>query len=237
MALPKLNEHAKYELEIPSTGRKINYRPFLVKEQKVLLIAFESQDRVQIVQSMLDTIESCTFESVKAQELSTFDVDYMFMKIRSKSVGETADISIKCSKCEDAVPIKINTENITIPKVEVNNLIELTPEVKVKMKYPSYNDFTKNPDVLKENSTTTETLINFVIGCMEAIQTEDENILIKDEKHEDIVTFIDSLTQDQFNRISDFVSKMPKMTYTHEYTCQSCGNKDKIELEGLDDFF
>jgi len=237
MALPKLNEHVKYELEVPSTGKKIQFRPFLVKEQNVLLIAFESRDRVQIVQAMLDTIQSCTYGLLNINELATFDIDYIFMKIRSKSVGEKADVSTKCSKCEGDVPIVVNIDDIEIPKTEISNVIPLTKEISVKMKYPSYSDFTSNPAVFEENSTATDTLMNFVIGCMESIQTEDENILIKDESHEEIVTFIDSLNQEQFNNISNFVADIPKMSYPVEYTCPSCSHEDKIELQGLEDFF
>ena len=136
MALPRLNENSQYELTIPSNKEVIHYRPFLVKEQKVLMIAYESQDRGQILLGMLNTIEACVKEEVDVKKLSTFDVDYIFTQIRGKSVGETSDILIKCENvaCGTDNEVKINLESIKVDVGDRDMLIPITDDVSVRMR-------------------------------------------------------------------------------------------------------
>ena len=236
MALPRLNESPQYRMTIPSSGEEINFRPFLVKEQKVLLMAQESQDPKQIMNALLTSISNCT-QGINVSNLTTFDADYMFSQIRSKSVGESATIVSPCKECEHENTVNIKLEEIKIdvdPKSKMT--IELTPEITLKMKYPSYNDFI-HTGVLDDNNTATEILLNTIIACMESIMTEDDNLLVVDESKEEIEEFLNSLTSEQFDKITSFVSSIPKMYYKEEYQCSNCGTDNVLELEGLSDFF
>jgi len=236
MALPRLNENSQYELTIPSKKQVVQYRPFLVKEQKVLLIAYESQDRRQILNAMLNTIEACLKEPLNVKALSTFDVDYMFTQIRAKSVGETSDILIGCTECETQNEIKINLEEIKIDVGENNNLIELTDKISVRMRFPNYDYFISN-DVLMGESTQSEQLMALVVSCIDAVETEDERISMQDESNEEIMGFLDSLTTDQFDKIAQFTLDLPKLEHEVAFKCKDCGTDNKRILRGIDDFF
>jgi len=236
MALPKLNSAPKYALTIPSTGQEIYFRPFLVKEQKVLLIAYESKDRKQIVKAILDTVEACVETEIDTRTLTTFDVDYLFTQIRAKSVGEKVDLRVKCTQCEHFNDVQVNLEEIEVPEVEGSKVVELSNEISVKLQYPSYFQFIRNPKILDSESDT-ETIMEIIISCMEAIQTEEENILLKDEPREEIVRFLDSMTSEQFEKISDFVQKMPSMKKDVQFQCVSCTETSDVVLQGIDDFF
>lgn len=236
MALPRLNENSQYELTIPSKQQVVQYRPFLVKEQKILFIAYESQDRKQILTAMLNTIESCLKEPLNVKALSTFDVDYMFTQIRAKSVGETSDILIGCTECETQNEVKVNLEEIKIDVGETNNLIELTDKISVRMRFPNYDHFISN-DVLMGESTQSEQLMALVVSCIDAVETEDERISMQDETDEEIMGFLDSLTSDQFDKIAQFTLDLPKLEHEVKFKCKDCGAENKRTLRGIDDFF
>lgn len=236
MALPRLNESPQYFMTIPSTGKEVKFRPFLVREQKALLIAQESQDQKQILNSILNALNNCV-EDVDSQNLSTFDVDYMISQIRSKSVGETSNVLVKCNECEHSNEIAINIEDIKIdidPKA--NMTVELAPGMTLIMKYPTYSDFIEN-GVLEDGITAAETIIRSMNSCLDSIMTEDDNILFRDETKEEIEEFINSLTTDQFDKIVSFVQTIPTMRQEHNYNCSNCGKENKVVLEGLSDFF
>lgn len=236
MALPKLNSAPKYELTIPSTGQEIYFRPFLVKEQKVLLIAYESKDRKQVVKAILDTVDACIESEIDVRSLATFDIDYLFTQIRAKSVGEKVDIRVKCTSCDYFNDVQVNLEEIQVPKVEGSKVVELNKEISIKLRYPSYYQFIQNPKIL-ESKSDTETIMEIIISCMESIQTEEENILLKDESREEIVRFLDSMTSEQFEKISSFVQKMPTMNKDIDFECVSCSKENNVTLQGIDDFF
>jgi len=236
MALPKLNSAPKYALTIPSTGQEIYFRPFLVKEQKVLLIAYESKDRKQVVKAILDTVEACVEGEIDTRKLTTFDVDYLFTQIRGKSVGEKVDLRIKCTHCDQFNEVQVNIEEIEVPEVKGSKVIELNKDISIKLQYPSYYQFIRNPKIL-ESESDTETIMEIIISCMESIQTEEENILLKDESREEIVRFLDSMTSEQFEKISAFVQEMPSMKKEVEFQCVSCSETSEVMLQGIDDFF
>jgi hypothetical protein len=238
MALPRLNnDNPIYEMVIPSTKKTIKYRPFLVKEQKNLLIAVESQDAKQIMNSMLACLQSCT-ENCNIEDLATFDVDYMFTQIRSKSVGEKTNIITPCSECnhENTVSLDLSGIQIDIDSLSKNE-IQLTNEIKLKMKYPTYQDMMKSEKIFSNDPKMVEVLFETLILCMHSIQTEEENILIKDESREEIESFINSLTNEQLDRINIFVENLPTLTHNLEYRCEQCGHENKTELRGMQDFF
>ena len=237
MALPRLNENPEYELNIPSTGQTLKYRPFLVKEQKVLLIAYESQDAKQVLSSIMNCINACS-NGVDVKSLSTFDVDYIFTQIRSKSVGEVTSVSSKCSSCEEEMTIDINLNDLKIEgEVKKDPVIDITDAIKIRMKYPSYTDFINDPYIFSDDKSNTEKIFSTLILSIDSVMTEEENIKLRDEPREEIEEFINSLTTEQFEKISVFVESFPKTKYEQDHKCLKCNHKNKIELEGLQDFF
>ena len=237
MALPRLsNDRPIYEMVIPSTKETVKYRPFLVKEQKSLLVAFESQDQKQILNSMLACIESCV-PGIDVMKLATFDVDYMFTQVRSKSVGETSTVLSACTECREENEVKINLADINVKsdglKTEV---IEISDDISLEMKYPTYEDtlgYVKSE--LSDNAA--ETMFNSIATCINAVQTKDENILLKHEPREEIETFINSLTTQQLEKITSFVDGMPTLIHEQKYTCKKCGHENTLQMKGLQDFF
>lgn len=236
MALPRLNESPQYELVIPSSGKTVKYRPFLVKEQKVLLIAYESKDQRQIIDAIMNCIASCLQEDIDVSKLSTFDADYIFTKIRSKSVGEKAEIIGKCKECDHRSSIEINLENIQLQGDMKPSVIKITEDIHLKMKYPSYREFINNDKIMAEELRT-ELVFEMLASCIDSVMTEEENIQLKDEPKEEIERFINSLTSEQFTVIREFVESMPKIILDFEFTCEACNKVNQHRLEGLQDFF
>lgn len=235
MALPKLNEAPKYELTVPSTQKKVKFRPFLVKEQKVLLIAHESKDRRQMLNSMLDTVKACV-DGEDIDNLTTYDIDYIFTNIRGKSVGEKVEMIFKCEECDHENPYEINLDDVEVGKGESEKVVKLTDDISVKVKYPGYRNILSNDRVLNMTSAG-EAFIDLTMLCMESIMTNDQNIVLKDEPREEVEKFIESMSAQQFQAITEFVQKMPTMTYHAETKCTNCGSDIKRTLQGVDDFF
>ena len=231
MALPRLNDVPKYTLKIPSTKKEITYRPFLVKEQKVLLMALESQDDKQILQAILDTIEACVLDKINATNLALFDLEYVFLKIRSVSVGEGAEVTIKCQKCENPVKTKIDLNSITFDKMPENR-IKINDKYTIQMMYPTFNTTISGVS----NSTLAEQVYISAIGCLDKLLTNDEVIDFKDETEEEKKAFLESLTALQFESIIEFVNNLPRLRKEVEYKCEECNTINKTTLEGLQDF-
>ena len=236
MGLPKINDVPLYTAIVPSSGKQVNFRPFLVKEQKILLIAFESQDEGQIINAMINTINSCC-EGIDASTLAKIDVDYLFAMIRAKSVGENVKLNSQCSKCQEQVTFEFNINELKMPEMKHRSrVVDLSPEIKVKVRVPSYSDILANRSY-EENISTQETLSRLIISCIESVQTQEENIIMKDETYEDKVNFIEFLTIDQFSKLGDFIGEIPTISYDLEQTCEKCGSKEKRHVEGIDNFF
>jgi hypothetical protein len=235
MALPQLNSTPSYRITIPSLGKKTTFRPFLVKEQKALLIAYETQDKTDMVRAITRTIHACIEEPIE-ETLTTFDVDYLFTQIRAKSVGEVVDLSIKCEECNMSNDVSIELDDIQMSKETQSDVIELTEDVSLKMRYPSYDDFLSNEKLLDTESMT-ESLMELIMVCLDSVLTEEERFSIKDESKEDVINFIDSMTSDQFERVTEFVQNMPAISKDIEFTCVSCKHENKRTLQGMDDFF
>jgi hypothetical protein len=230
MALPSLNDTPKYELKIPSTGKKIKFRPYLVKEEKILLIAAESKDKDQMLGAIVDTIKSCVQGNLNVNDLTTFDLEYLFIQMRAKSVGENASLNIKCQSCEEDNEYHMNLEDIRCNVKRKDNVIKLTDDISVEMRYPSYSKL-NNVDDEKEVG------LSVLMSCMEAVLTEDERIVIADESKESVEKFIESMTRDQFKKVSDFLSDIPKVEYDIDFDCTKCGEHSHYELRGIQDFF
>ena len=236
MALPRLNESPQYELTIPSSGKKVNYRPFLVKEQKALLIAYESEDQKQIINSIMNCIDACVHDSVDVKKLATFDTDYIFTKIRSKSVGEKTNLLIACEECNHQNECEINLDNVSVTGDVKTNLVKITDDIHIKMKYPSYHEFISNDMIMKDNMTSAS-IFEMIKTCIDSVMTEEENISLADESEEEVERFVNSLTGKQFEMVRNFVDVIPKITLEHNFTCVNCKHVNNKKLEGLQDFF
>ena len=234
MALPKLDTPT-YELEQPSTGEKIKYRPFLVKEQKVLMMAQESGEDKQIRDALASLVSSCTFQSVDPYEIPMFDIEYFFLRIRGKSSGEKIELNLLCpDDNETRVKKTINLEEISVNmKVGHTNEINITDKIKMIMRYPTLNDML-DIDVEKENAEDMFSLIKRCIGEIHHDEKVYNKVDISDKELEE---FIDSLTADQFEKITDFFDTMPKVQHSVEVVNPNTKKKGEVVIEGIQNFF
>jgi len=240
MALPISNTPI-YSLTIPSSESEFKFRPFLVKEQKTLLLAQQSEDITTMVNSLKDVIKSCAKSDININELTTFDLEYIFTQMRAKSVGENIELFFKCDvdHGEDNEKAKIKV-NIDLTKIEVQKSethtknIKLFDDVGVIMKYPDLNLLKIIENV---NGTNVDELFKLIIPCIDQIYNSNEVFHIKEQSNNDVVDFLNNLTTDQFNKIQEFFTTMPKMVYNVEYTCPVCNKLHKETLEGLQNFF
>lgn len=222
-----------YELILPSSGKKIEYRPFLVKEEKLLLIASESKNEKEIYRAMQDVVSACTFGKLVMTDAPMMDVEYLFTKIRSKSIGETAKPRIKCSKCEASNEVIVDLSAIEPTfNPDHKNKIEITKDVILEMRYPRFSDIEKIQDVKSE----AQRLFRLMALCVEKIFTPKETFVTKDLEDGEVVDFIDNLTQSQFKQMSEFFETMPSLKTDVPYKCK-CGNDSVITLRGAQDFF
>ena len=235
MALPKLNTPT-YTLELPSSGETIKYRPFLVKEEKVLLMATEGDDPKAMVQALIQIVENCTFGVVKPRENPLFDLEYIFLNLRAKSVGEIAEPTLIPTDCDKPVQLKVDLSKVEVVKAENHtNKIQLTDEVGVVMKYPSI-DQAENQDP-NMNMQDPEVGLKVIASCIDSIYDGEQIFNSRDHSEEDLQEFVEGLTQDQFMKLINFFESMPKIRYQTKYKCPCTGEEKEIVLAGLQDFF
>ena len=230
MGLPVLNDTPKYEMTIPSSSKKVRYRPYLVREEKILLLANESQDQNAIMSAITDTVLSCVQDNVERSELTTFDLEYMFVKIRSKSVGEKVEMYYACNHCEQENEVIIDLEEV---KCEVNNqsqMIELTEDISLEIGYPSY-------DGIDIEANETDTGFSIIANSIKTVYTKEERIDMVDESKENIRAFLESMTSSQFKKVAEFVKEMPVVLIQDSFVCKSCGTENRVEIRGISDFF
>lgn len=233
MALPQLNS-ARYDTVIPSTGQPITYRPYLVKEEKVLMLAMESQDQKQIMRAVKDVITACVHDDINVDELAIFDIESLFLALRSKSVGEKIDLNIKCDKCESLNDVDIDLESIEIPVVEEESrTIMLTDSVGVVLRYPSFDAVAKIGDDLE----SVDGAFKMILTCIDSIFDENDVYDAKQETTKNLQDFLDSLNSDQFKKLVSFFESMPSIKYNLTFDCVSCKEHNQIELRGLQSFF
>ena len=240
MALPRLNENVKYTMVIPSTGKEVEYRPYLVKEEKVMLIALESGDNKQMMMSVSDTIQSCLIDSdIVVRKLPMFDIEYMFLQIRSKAVGESTKLNLSCESesCENVDEINVKFSSIKAPVVKhkKGSVIELTDKISLQMKYPSYNELINIS--VSEAKADVNTAFEMVISCVDFIIMDDEKISLDDISKDEINDFIDQFTVEQFGKVQKYVTDMPTLTHDITWTCSLCEHKNSLTLKGTADFF
>jgi transcription elongation factor Elf1 len=235
MALPKLDSPT-YELSVPSTGAKIPYRPYLVKEEKILMMALESNDERQMIRAIRDVILACTDNNIDMNNVAMFDMEYIFTQLRSKSVGESAEIGIKCSECESTNEVSVNLENVRVdsPK-DVSDTIELTDTVGVKMKYPSVNTVLYSTN--SGTSSNIERIFDLLVNCIDSIYSGDQIFDVSSQSKEEINEFIESLNGEQFAKVRKFIENIPSTQIDVEFTCKDCSHKNNVNLKGLANFF
>lgn len=238
MAIPQINNLAPvYEMSVPSTGQVVKFRPFLVKEQRNLLIALESTDTNQILNATLENIKNCV-EDVNVYKLATFDVDYMFTQIRSKSVGETTDLRLKCIKCETPNTLTMPLSDIKLDQTKMSDpIIKLSNTITLEMKYPTYEDMFKNKNIFSSETSFSNKIFELCIVCIKGVYIDDEFIDFSNETREEIENFINNLTSEQMDMITEFVDGVPSLKYTSSFKCTECSEKNDVSLEGLTDFF
>jgi hypothetical protein len=241
MPLPKIATPI-YELELPSSGKKIKYRPFLVKEEKVLILALESQDVKQITLAIKNVLKDCIqTRGVKVEDLPSFDIEYIFLNVRGKSVGEAIDLVITCSDDGTTeVPVKIFVDEIKVEKSEEHSAeIKLDDSIAIRMKYPSLDQFIKNnfDFTAQESLSTIEKSFEIISSCIETIFTEDEAWAAADCTKKDLIEFIESMNADQFKKIEKFFETMPRLTHTFKVTNPNTKVENSVTLEGLTSFF
>tara|TARA_B100000131_G_scaffold242173_1_gene234653 strand:+ start:1223 stop:1942 length:720 start_codon:yes stop_codon:yes gene_type:complete len=238
MPLPKIATPT-YELELPSTGKTIQYRPFLVKEEKLLVLAMESEDTKQITTAIKAVLKSCILtKGIKVEHLPTFDIEYLFLNIRGKSVGEDLEVNIVCpDDNETQVSVNINLDDIKVQKSEDHTKqIKLDNTIMMEMKYPSLNEFIKNNFDLNEKSQMDQSF-DLVGSCIDKIYTEEEVWATEDCTKKEINEFLESMNSSQFKEIEGFFTTMPKLTHTIKVTNPKTKVKSDVVLEGLASFF
>ena len=229
MALPKL-ETPTYKLKLPSTGKTISYRPFLVKEEKLLLMAKEGNSSQQAFDSLKKLISVCVEDDIVVEDLTSYDVEYIFLMLRSKSIGEEVEILLKCEECGETHPTVINLEkDIKLVRGEkVDPKVALTPDVGVILRHPSMGTLTK---------TDTNDPVDVLISCIESIYDSTTVHKVSDYDKNEVKEFVDSLSMKEVEKIQSFFESMPKLRYETTYKCTSCGHENKVVLEGISDFF
>ena len=235
--IPKLNDTPKYDLKIPSLNKEVKFTPYLVKEEKILMMAFESDDQKVALEAVADTITSCINEDVNVADLKLYDIEYMFTKIRAKSVGEDANLIVTCKSCEHKNDVTINLEDVVLSQPEeISNTIELNDEVSVEMTYPDFKKMMNNEKILDRKSDV-EGLIELIIDCIVCINTEDEKVMVRDEPREKVAEFVDSMTNDQFAKLRTYVESVPKVEIPHTYVCAGCKENNEVKIRNIADFF
>lgn len=238
MPLPKIATPT-YELEIPSIKKTIKYRPFLVKEEKILIIAMESEDPKQITEAVKTVIGNCILtKGIKIEQLSTFDIEYLFLNIRGKSVGEQVDVLITCP--DDGitqVPISINLDDIKVQVEETHTRdIKLDDSLTLRMKYPSMQEFIKN-NFNNESEISVDDTFDMISACVEQIYSEEESWSSSDVTKKEIIEFLGDLSSKQFKDIEKFFETMPKLSHTIKIKNPNTGVESEVVLEGLTSFF
>ena len=238
MPLPKITAPT-YELVLTSSGRKCRYRPFLVKEEKLLIIAMESEDTKQITTAVQNVLKNCILtRGIKVEKLATFDIEYLFLNIRGKSVGEEVEVMITCpDDGETQVPAVISLDDIKINETKGHTRdIKIDDTLSLRMKYPSMDEFVKNNFDISEGMDIEDTF-ELIASCIEQVYSEEESWNASDCTRKELVDFIDQLGTKQFKEVENFFATMPKLSHTLKVVNPKTKVENEILLEGLQSFF
>ncbi len=242
MPLPKINTPT-YDLTLPSTGKKIKYRPFLVREEKILIMALETEDMAQITNAVIEILDECILtKGVSVTKLATFDIEYLFLNVRSKSVGETVEVNVTCPDDEKtSVQMEINIDSIKVQKVRGHkNIIKLDDQYSMKLKYPSMTEFVESNFESGNDGgegSDIDKSLSMITSCIEMIYDNEESWDASDSSQQELEEFIEQLNSKQFKAIEKFFETMPKLSHKVKVTNPKTGVESQVVLEGLASFF
>ena len=233
MALPKI-ETPTYVTKIPSTGDQTEFRPFLVKEEKILLLSQESKNPMEITRAMKKVVSACLFDKVDVNKFTAYDLEYVFLQLRAKSVGETIELKWKCEHCGHANDIVVNLDDVELvyPEKKAEKTIKVNDTIGFTLKELTLKDL-ENPVFSKGN----EKLIESLAIMIESIYDADEIYDTKDSKPAEVVEFLESLPHASLIAIKDFAEATPKLTYKTTFKCVKCGEMCSVNIEGMENFF
>ena len=234
MALPKI-ETPTYVTKIPSTNDQVEFRPFLVKEEKILLLAQESKSTIEITRAMKNIIKACLFDKVNVNTLTSYDLEYLFLQLRAKSVGETIELSYKCSECGAVNDIIIPLDEVQLiyPEKKVSNKVKVTDDIGITLKYLTLRDL-ENP--VFENPSN-ENIVESLSFMIETIYDANDVYEAKNTSKKELIEFIEQLPHSALMAIKDFSDSVPKLRYETSFKCVKCGHENKVVIEGLESFF
>ena len=238
MPLPKISTPT-YELVLPSSNKKIKYRPILVKEEKILILAMESQDTSTVAQAVKDVLSTCILSrGIKVDKLSTFDIEYLFLNIRGKSVGEAIEVMVTCpDDGKTQVPTSINIDEIKVNiDKEHSKDIKLDDQYSLRMRYPSMSEFIKN-NFSTPSDVTVDDTFDLIASCVDQVYSEEESWAAADCTQKELSQFVESLNSNQFKMIEKFFETMPKLSHTVKITNPNTKKDCEVVLEGLQNFF
>lgn len=228
--LPKLTVQ-NFKTTLPSSKKKVTYRPFLVSEQKILLTATESKDEQEIKDAVVQVINNCTFDKLKVLEMAIIDIEWLFLQLRIKSKGEGADYAFKCTECEVVNERTADLTKVVVKNKDASNVIQLTSDIGIKMKAPTYE--------LAEHITgemNASDIFSVIVDSIDLLYDGEEVHKAADSTAEELLEWLETLTEDQFLKIKDYFDKLPTLELNIEYKCTGCGHETEIVLKGLSDF-
>tara|TARA_B100000287_G_scaffold161880_1_gene152704 strand:+ start:177 stop:896 length:720 start_codon:yes stop_codon:yes gene_type:complete len=238
MPLPKISTPT-YEMVLPSSNKKIKYRPFLVKEEKVLILAMESQDTSTVANAVKDVLKNCILSrGIKVEKLSTFDIEYLFLNIRGKSVGETIEVMVTCpDDGKTQVPTSINIDEIKVIIEDGHQKdIKLDDTYSLRMRYPSLDEFVKNNFATASDISVDDTF-DLIASCVDQVYSEEESWAAADCTQKELSQFVESLNSNQFKEVEKFFETMPKLSHTVKVINPNTKKENEVVLEGLQNFF
>ena len=245
MALPKIDV-PMFELELPSNGKKVRFRPFTVKEEKLFLMAAQSEEPDNIINTIIQVLNNCILDDFDVQKASLFDIEFLFLNLRARSIGEVVELSYKCNnevlsesgdmkQCGNIVNIDVNLLEIAPDKDnQSDKKIELSGQLGMMMKYPTLNVLNMEK---QNNLDDIDVIIEMIIDCIEYIYDADSIYYAKDSTKEELMEFLDSLQSKELDKIKSFFDTLPKLEKKIDFDCKKCGHKELITLEGIQNFF
>jgi len=239
MPLPKINTPT-YELTLPSNGKKIKYRPFLVREEKILIMALETEDMKQITDAVLTILNGCIVtKGVKIEDLPSFDIEYLFLNVRAKSVGEKVEVNLTCPDDNvTSITVDIDLDSIKVKKDKNHKkVVKLDDNLSLKLKYPTIDSFINNNFESNEDITDIKTTLKLITSCIDIIYNEEESWAGSDSTEKELIDFVEQLNTKQFQAIENFFSTMPKLTHSVKITNPKTNVQSTVILEGLAAFF
>ncbi len=239
MPLPKINTPT-YELVLPSNNKKIKYRPFLVREEKILILALESEDSKQITDAVVEILSECVLtKGVDINTLPTFDIEYIFLNVRSRSVGESVEVSVTCpDDGKTAVEMVVNLDDIKVKKTRGHkDTIKLDDTLSMKLRYPSIKQFVENNFEVDSSGSNVDQSLEMIVSCVDMIYNADESWSAKDCSKKEMFEFMEQMNTKQFKEIENFFTTMPKLSHTLVVKNPNTKKDNEVVLEGLASFF